>query len=405
MVWKNLGTLYHYELKKLVRRKLLWIALVVCILANAVSLTAPLFGSYYVDGELIATHYQMFTVDRTNQEKLSGRSIDDDLLKEMVEAYRQIPSDAARYTLTDEYQTYARPYSDIYDIVHAWTGMNFSSIVNWDASEDSLYALRSIDLEKDWKELHLTETEKAFWADQERSVKRPVFYDYHEAYAAMIDSYLSVGVTMLLLIAVILSSVFSEEHTRRTDQLILSSTKGKNLAYWAKIFAGGTVSIAFAAMISLSVAVLSLIVYGTGGSHAAIQLVLHFYSEALTLGQAYLIMSVMLMITALFWGIFVMVLSELLRSNIAALAVSTGLIFLGMIVGSISDQYRIISQIWDSLPMIFLAPWNVFSVRPITLMGQCFTSWQTTPIIYVLCSFLIAILGKRVFGRYQVSGR
>lgn len=187
MVWKNLGTLYHYELKKLVGRKLLWIALAVCILARA------------------------------NRENLSGRAIDDDLLKEMVEAYRLVPSDVARYTLTDEYQTYARPYSDVYDIVHAWTGMNFSSIVNWDASEDSLYALRSVDLEKDWKELHLTETEKAFWTDQESSIKRPVFYDYHEAYSIMFDSYLSVGVTMLLLIAVVLSSVFSEEHTRRTD--------------------------------------------------------------------------------------------------------------------------------------------------------------------------------------------
>lgn len=405
MFQQNFGTLYHYELKKIVRRKLLWIALAVCILAHVAGLMYPLFSTYYADGELTASHLQMYTVDRTYREKLSGRKIDDELLREMATAYRKIPSDVEQYTLTDEYQTYARPYSDIYGIVHNWTGMDRKAMMNRDINEDSLNALRRTALEKDWAELQLTETEKTFWQNQENRISWPVTYYYHEAYNAMIDNYSTAGLTILLLIAIILSSVFSEEHTRRTDQLILSSAKGKTLAYWAKIFAGGTVSIAFAGGLSLIVAILSFAIHGAGGSQTAIQLVLYFYSGSLTLGQAYLIMSAVLMITALLWGVFVMVLSEILRSNVATLAVSTGLILSGMIVDSISDRFRIISQLWDSLPMRFLSPWNVFSVRPITLSGHCFTSWQIIPVIYILCSIIIAILGKRAFQQYQVSGR
>lgn len=401
----NLKTLYLYELKKIVKRKILWITLAVCIIGIVFGVTSPLFGAYYVDGELMDTHYHMYTVDRAYREKLSARAIDDDLLREMVAAYRQVPADAVRYTLTDEYQTYARPYSDIYGIVHNWTGMSFESIVNWNASEDSLYALRHIELEKGWEELRLTETEKAFWTAQESQIVKPVTYVYHEAYDILFDAFYTVGVEMLLLIAITLSSVFADEHTRRTDQLILSSMKGKSLAYWAKLLAGGTVSAACAFILALTTVGLSLGIYGASGFHAALQLEAHFYSCSLSLGQACLIMYGALIITALLWGVFVMVLSELLHSSIAALAVSTGLILLGMIIGSIPDQYRIIAQIWDSLPMVFLSPWNVFSVRPITLLGHCFTSWQTIPIIYILCSILIAIAGKRVFRQYQVSGR
>lgn len=161
----NLKTLYQYELKKIIKHKILWITLAVCIIGIVFGVTSPLFGAYYVDGELTDTHYHMYTVDRAYREKLSGRAIDDELLQEMVAAYRQIPTDAFRYTLTDEYQTYARPYRDIYDIVHNWTGMGFEAIANWNASEDSLYALRHIDRDRDWQELRLSEAEKVFWSE------------------------------------------------------------------------------------------------------------------------------------------------------------------------------------------------------------------------------------------------
>ena len=103
-------------------------------------------------------------------------------------------------------------------------------------------------------------------------------------------------------------------------------------------------------------------------------------------------------------SIFVMVLSELLRSNIAALAVSTGFLIMAMIV-AVPKQYRLLAQVWDWLPWCFLAPWNVFGMYTLSIFGHYFTSWQAVPIIYLVAGILIAAVGRPMYRRFQVSGR
>ena len=98
-----------------------------------------------------------------------------------------------------------------------------------------------------------------------------------------------------------------------------------------------------------------------------------------------------------------MVLSELLHSGVATLAISSGLIILGGMI-SVPEQYRILAQMWDWSPMAYLSTWNVFDPRTLTLFGQCFTSWQVVPAIYILLSVVLAVVGKYIYQRYQVSG-
>lgn len=400
----NLGTLYQYELKKIVKRKLLWITLFVCALGIVVTVISGLLGTYYVDGKAVDTHYHMYQVDRAYRENLSGRVIGQELLQEMADGYGRIPPEADRYTLTEEYQTYARPYSDIFNIVRSWTNLSASQAMEWDPDEEALYAARIQELEDNWQSLRLSDTEKAFWREKEKEIPFPLTYYYHEGYEISLNAFLTIGILMLLFVAICLSSVFTEEHTRRTDQLMLSSVNGKHTVYWAKILAGMTVSVSCTLLMAVLAVGLSLGIYGTAGFHTALQIFYDVYSYPLTIGQACLIAYGVLILTSVFAGVFVMVLSELLRSNIATLAVSTGLVIAGgMIV--IPEEYRIVSQIWDSLPMTFLATWNVFNVRPVTLLGHCFVSWQFVPVCYLLCALLLALMGKRVYQRYQVSGR
>lgn len=401
----NLGTLYRYELKKMSNRKLLWIALVLSILCITVTVLASQFlGTYYVDGKAVDTHYHMFLVDKEYRENLSGRAIDQELLQEMSEGYGQIPFGVERYTLTEEYQTYARPYSDIFNIVRAWTGMDASSVMNWEPDEEALYAARRNRLEKHWQSQFLSDTEKEFWCEKEEQIEVPMTYYYHEGYSRALNTFLTVGVLMQLLVAICLASVFTEEHTRRTDQLMLSSVNGKSVVYWAKILAGITVSAACSTLMTGLTLCLSLIAFGSAGFNTAIQIAFASYSYPLTLGQACLIAYGILVITSILAGVFVMVLSELIRSNIAALAISTALILLGNFV-NIPEAYRILGQIWDYLPMAFLSTWNVYDTRLITIFEQCFVSWQIVPVMYILCSIVLAIGGKYVYQRYQVSGR
>lgn len=401
---EHLGTLYRFELKKIVKRKIVWITAVLCLICIAVTVTSSLTGNYYVEGKPVETHYEMFLKDSAYRKALSGRAIDEELLKETVDAYRKIPAEEERYTLTEEYETCARPYSEIYYLISEWMGLDFPEIQGWEADEEEFYQARAKLLEEEWNEIPLNEREKEFWREQEKQMKLPITYVYHEGYEIGLDSFLTIGVLMLLFVAICLSGTFSEEHTRRTDQLILSSAKGKTTAYWAKILAGITVSVTASALMALVSMGLCMCIFGTEGFETALQIAFPTYSYPMTMGQACLIAYGALMLTSVPAAVFVMILSEWLHNGIATLAVSTGLVIMGGMI-SIPSQYRIAAQIWDWLPMTWLSTWNVFDSRMLNLFGHCFVSWQIVPVIYILCSIALAFAGKRIYRRYQVSGR
>lgn len=103
-------------------------------------------------------------------------------------------------------------------------------------------------------------------------------------------------------------------------------------------------------------------------------------------------------------GIFVMVLSELLHSGTATLAVSAGLLLLSMI-GNVPKQYRALAQIWNWLPWSYLSPIHVFGNYTVSVFGHYFTPWQAVPVIYLAAGVIIVLIGKPVYQRFQVSGR
>lgn len=400
----NFNTIYRYELKKLAGRKLLRITLSICILVIFFIVFSSLSGSYYVDGELVDTHYHMFQVDSAYRRALSGRVIGQDLIEETVRAYGQIPAKETRYTLTAEYQTYARPYSEIFNMIWSWTGVGFPDIARWKPDEEALYQARKQQLESAWQSILLSDAEKDFWREKDAQLDIPFTYYYHEGYQFLLNSLVPVGVLMLLLVSICLSNTYSQEHTQRTDQLILCSAKGKNTVYWAKILAGSTAAAACATLMTVIIWGLSLMVYGAEGFQASIQIYSGTYSYPLTIGQACLIAYGILLLTSVLMSIFVMVLSETLHSNIAALAISAGLIIAGNVI-TIPNEYRMLAQLWDCMPTTFLSAWNIFSARLVNLSGHCLTRWQLIPVIYVICCAVIAMAGKRIFQRYQVSGR
>lgn len=400
----NLRIIYRYEIKKLTHRKLFLVTSFLCMLCIVISVFAGLLGTYYVNGEPVESNYEALRKDLTYQKALHGRAIDRTLLQETVDGYRQLPEDTSHYTLTKEYEAFARPYSDIYNLIRSWTGMDLSTIQDWKADETALYEARASRLESTWKSIPLTETEKEFWRNQESLIDTPLIYYYHEGYDNILNCFLTVGVLMLLFTSVCLSNLFVDEHMRRTDQLVLSSVSGKNSAYWAKILAGVTVSVLAAIAMALLTIGLTLGYYGTDGFGMSFQSYLSSYSYPITIGEACLIAYGVLIVTSVLAAVFVMVISELFSSGIISLAISTALIILGNVV-MIPTQYRAIAQIWDWSPMAYLSIWNIFDSRTLTLFGYCFTSWQIVPIIYILLSLAMSLIGRSIYRRYQVSGR
>lgn len=400
----NFSVLYHFELKKLMQKKILWITLILCLAAIVFSILFPLAGTYYVNQVPIDSNYNQHIIDKNYRKALSGRAIDQALLRETMEGYSHVPMDAVNYSQTEEYQFYARPYSEIFRIIRQWTGMDVVSTMQWAPDEEALYSAAEEGRKVYQNNYYLTEAELAHWQAEEAKLQTPLTYQYHDGYAIIMEVFLTVGVMMLLYTAICISGIFPEEHTRRTDQLILCTTHGRTTVYTAKLAAGITAGTAGALMMTITAAVLSLVVYGAEGFDTAIQIYIDTYAAPITIGQGCIIAYGALLVTAVFMSVFVMFLSELLSSSIAALSVTTGLILAGALV-NIPTEYRILSQLWDSLPTTYLAVWNVFDCRLISIMGQHFPSYVIVPAIYILCAVLLGMFGKFVYNRYQVSGR
>lgn len=402
----NFRDLYRYECKKLLGRKIVWITFALCIVAIIVSLCVPFIGSYYVGGELIDTNLNMYQTDKRYSEALSGREINQELLEETIAAYRKIPyTKELQYSLTEEYQQYARQYSAIFNFIVGTTNMQTSDVIlSWQPNEDDLYTKRQIWVKSVWENLGLSKGEIDFLQMREAQIEMPFVYQHHEAYSTLISCYQTVSLLVLLLISICLSGVFSEEHTRKTDQIILCSPLGKTWIYWAKITAGISFAVISSILLSLFTFIMTICLHGADGFHAAFQLIYKSNSEPITCGQAILIAFGSMIFAAIVTSIFVMVLSELLHSNIATLAVSTGLLIMAMIV-VVPEQYRLLAQIWDWLPWCFLTPWNVFGKYTLSIFGHYFTSWQAVPIIYLVASIVIVAVGRPIYQRFQVSGR
>lgn len=402
----NFGIVLGYEWKKLLGKKIVWISSMLGILICVISVFTPLLGNYYIDGKFIDTNYNLYQTNKKYAQELSGRKIDQTLLEETIAAWRKIPQTTGTpYQATEEYWKYARPYNEIFQIIRKTSGMQtFEAMYSWQPNETWLYAKRLAWLTSLREDIKLSKGEIEFWGEQEEQVKKPYVYEEHGGYRALFSNYQTTGLFVLMLIAICLSGIFSDEHIRKTDQLILASPLGKTWLYWAKITAGTTFSIIITILFFTAEFTSAICLFGTGGFQAAFQFIYNPSSSPVTCGQAILIAYGNMMMAAVVTSIFVMVLSELLKSNIATLAISVGLLIAPLIVTA-PTQYRAAAQIWNWLPWSFLAPWNVFGQYTVSIFGRYLTPWQAVPLIYLAAGILIAVIGRPIYQRFQVSGR
>lgn len=392
---KLLKNLYIYEWKKLLQKKIVWITVFISVLILIVSLLSYFISPY--EGTL-EERFDAYQLDKEYSMVLDGRKIDHALLSEIKEAYKNIPyTKGIDYTITEEYQQYARRYSTIFRIVRGITKLSTSELIlSWEPEEDKFYEERRLWMGTNWEDLKLSSQEKEFWEKKEEQVEKPIVYRHHEAYLALTNLYQTVGYIVLLVIAICLSGLFPEEYMRKTDQIILSSPMGKTMLYRVKIIVGVSFALLSSLFFSTIIFAGTFLLYGVNGFFAAFQLIAGLFPCSLTCGQAVLIMYGLMVMAAVTSSIFVMVISEIFCSNIGALALFTVALMIGMMV-EIPRQYRGVSQLWNWLPWCYISPFNVFEGYTISVFGQNFTSWQALPVIYLLAAVGMALLGKRIY--------
>ena len=280
----NIGTLYTYELKKIANRKLVWIVGMIMIALSMFLSVSDLVTSSSYYGETSVSAYQAMKFNKDNAEELSGMAIDDTLLREMQEDCANESKDHTKSQAVtsnnqiaidigvgsdDTESSVLKKYFPIYSYVQQIADDDSLTL---SINSNELYAMRKKLISDNRADQMLNEDEYNDWNSKEIQISEPFIYEYTDGWSNVWEYAYTINYMLLLLLAISLSNVFSIEYYRKTDAIILCSQYGKKQLFISKILAGMTFSIASAIILFAATLFSSLLVYGTDGFHAALQL-------------------------------------------------------------------------------------------------------------------------------------
>ena len=414
----NVGRLYKFELKKLLGRKMLWVALVILLGVAVFMPLTQVIGYTTISNDLTGgvpikwSHYELAQMYRTDPAGLGGRPLDTELIQEAIDKTGIIIHDAIIYAYDDD-KEYAvtvvenrgtlsddpmrdyvirGEYNGVWGTVQQFVG---SENMTEELTVEDYYAAVEEARQLDYAFHFLKPDEIAWWDEQAKDISLPYTWlassdgwDYVPSAAGTIN------LLALLFAAIALSGVFPAERQLRTDALAMCARKGKTPLYLAKLLASVTVSFAGAMLMLLGLIFPTLIVFGTDGFGDAIQVAgvgAGIYAAPMTLGKLALVCIGLCLLASLVYAAFTLVVSLLTRGGMATMAVVFGVM---IVTGSFSLPYRwrVLSQAWDLLPSCMDSP-RVLDPRLIHIFGGYLTSYQFAPILWTLMLLALAGLG------------
>lgn len=383
--------LYRFELKKILAQKLLW------ILAAAMLLGLAVFG---VATEVRPTNSglpmrEVIALQREGSQELAGQTVDQAFLDRLLPLF------------TDpEANTEAQlKYNDFFNWLTLILGTaHRQEILQTD--EARLYEALWHQLAPDPQAAGLTQEEIAHWTEQAQArLAQPLVYQgYHEGWQTAAHGIEVMVFLEILFLSVVLAPLFPQEHLRRTDQLILSCRFGRGKAYAAKLLAGVTVGVGFTTLLLLAYLGMLGLVYGLEGANVP-ALFTHLFPADLTIGEMVGILFLAALAAAVLVSVVVMLLAELTRNAIAAMAVVLGILLLTTMIYAVPENLRGLATLWYGIPSNFLCLSGAFRYPLLTLGEASFPTWQVTPVVWLLLALVIALAGRWVYNRYQVGGR
>lgn len=320
---KNFGTLYYYELKKLLRRPLSWAAvlgLALFCVFGIVKTGAALYGEdlpvpdengeesgkyIFLPGKDLYDRYMEYAG------RLNGRAIDDELIREMQE---NLPRVTTSLQMTWYFDTEDATYGRLY-----W--MLEGPMDPMTATAEEFYDWVWEVIQANWDEYDLTGGEREYWMEQYSKVQKP--YIYQAPWAGVnraFDSTHTLFIFLPLMAAICVCTLFSRDRRERMEPLVYAARRSRALLFWAKALAGATVMAGAAALVVGSMTAAFLLIWGTEGLDAPIQAYSTYCIRPVTVGQVFPPILLLLVLFALLYGGLAMLVSMATHSSLAALA-------------------------------------------------------------------------------------
>lgn len=379
--------LYKFELRKIISRKIVLVTgcvmLVGLLIWGVASAVLPQRREYS-DSSL--NGYEANRAEREAAELISGRAIDQTLIDEMRPAYID-------FIYNGNYKE-VLPYLDVYNFIGETLGTHSSAEV-LECDSEAFYERLNAQLEANTPS-GLTES---------IAFDEPIVYHgYYDGWRQIADMMKFIACMEIMFITICLSTVFTVEHTRKSDQIILCTRLGKKKLYAAKILAGLTVGISFTLLLSLLMLGIVAFLYGFDGYNTILQFVL-LRPFNLTVGQAALILDALSFADAALVSLFTMMLSELTKNSVAAIGMITGIMILTMFIMEMPANLKLLSEIWYLLPSNLVSLNGAFRYSAISVGGSTLAAYQYAPVVYTVLAVVFALIGKQTYNRYQINGR
>lgn len=343
----NFWALAGFEFKKIFRRKTFPAAIIICLGIMAVAVFSSLSGgSFHHSVGNDISKYEAMELDKavilTNRGYITPQ-----LVYRAILSNREMISDEENYFVNEygshlkeeAYIRYILPYEPVIELLNKvyaenmdWLSMDALSLVylGEDKAVDRLGPEQAESFDADlrdfaramvFRDKGLSAVEREKNLELIDSIETPLYSDYYGGYEAYIMCSKSLAITVLFMILLLLSPLFSNEYEEKTDQVILCTKNGKGSLCRAKLFVALVVSLLSAVLVMGLSWLGFLMLYGFQGGRVNIQVVNPGCSYPFTLLEACCIHFISVAFASVLFGAFIAFMSARVKRSTAPVVV------------------------------------------------------------------------------------
>ena len=255
----------RYEIKKIFSKSLSKVSLVVLLFSLLISCYFAITNVSFLD-EQGKSHTGIAAAKSLREEKQKWKGVlDEAALQAVLDEYKKIseeypirPGDDSANLLHD---SKVQGFSEIKDMINMgfceFRDFNYYRIDSLSKEEvGQIYENRGKSLEK-WLNSEdadglFDENEKAFLIEQYREMKAPLYYEDYDGWKSALSYAQTIIMLIMLVSAFLVSGIFSNEFSWKSDSIFFSTKYGRDRGTRAKIMAGFiVVSVIYFIVISL----------------------------------------------------------------------------------------------------------------------------------------------------------
>lgn len=409
------GTLYRYELKKILTRPYVLLLLVLMVGVTLFLNVKPLLAQEEVayaeeDGTLVfdtVSRYEAIQLERRFSQEDTGCLLDNEAALEMRELNLSYQESATvptfillnRFLVQDGIAiTYFNPL---------WDGT--------DQMADLTYKAIAYTQEEEYQNQRLTQEEINYWKEERAEIDTPYTLGYAKGYSGILRLAYWLNLMVLPFVFVCLCGSFSDDHVYKTWPILTSSKHGRKSLVLARLAAGETLAGGALLLLFAVTAAIQFFVHGAQGAGVPIQLLevenlrpgfgetrLCASSRVMTAGQGVLVTVGVSLLILLFAGALAMLLSKLFRRAIPALALPLGLMLLSLMFGP-SYYSRMQVQVWSYFPTYRITEEFLLDERLVSLGGIQLDCITVSAWLYGLLAILCLVWCFWLYRRHVVE--